>query len=85
MILQQHVSPGTMTGDGWCLPKSLTSSGFRYYGMRIGVSKESIKKWDQIPAPGYFLEVIHDKIPYLFMFSKTHDDIFCYLDRLRIK
>jgi len=32
-----------------------------------------------------FLEVIHDKIPYLWIISQTVDDIFCYFDYLDIK
>jgi len=32
-----------------------------------------------------FLEVIHDKFPYLFMISQAPDDIFCYFYRLSIE
>jgi hypothetical protein len=39
----------------------------------------------QLLAPGFYLEVIHDKFPDLFMMTQTSDDMFCDFDYLGIK
>ena len=36
-------------------------------------------------SPAFYLEVIHDKFPNLFMMIQTSDDIFCDFDYLCIK